>query len=254
MGIEETIAKVQKLRRLASKNTNANEAAAAAAAADRLIQEHGLHEAQMIEAAGGQASESAQVSPDALAEWTGKIPQWSLRLGAGLVKHYGCACYLNGVPRYDALGYVIGRRSRLVMVGRKSDVEACRYMYAWLVVEIAALHRSQRLRPVGRVWVNSFRHGCVQGVLDAMRRSKEAQLIVARGVGRASQGAALVLVQREAESEAALAKAAPDLRAGKNIAGASDPFGFNAGRRAGEGLHRDGGALGDGTGKRRLGR
>ena len=44
--VEEVIAKVQKLCRLAT-STNVHEAAAAAAAADRLIQEHDLAEAQL---------------------------------------------------------------------------------------------------------------------------------------------------------------------------------------------------------------
>jgi hypothetical protein len=229
MSLSTVIEKIQKLRRLAT-SANVNEAAAAAAAADRLIQQHGLEEAQ-LQADGQAPGEVAVEDRDPLCEWRGWVPQWQLSLACLLSQHYDCASY-----RYRNIG-----RTEFRIVGRPSDVQTMRYMYAWLTLEIERLAQADR-NGSGTSYRNSFRHGAVHGVMLAMRESKKV------AQAEASSAAMVLVKSRYAEARAALAKAVPTLRSGGRIGGPSDARGFGRGIEAGKGLHgRQGSALTGGT-------
>lgn len=198
--LSDIIAKVQKLRRLAT-SSNANEAAAAAAAADRIIQEHALSEAQ-LEASGEHVAELPTEAKDPLHVFRGgRTPAWHLRLCVELARHYGCALYVEGFR------YPNGRKAEehVKIVGRSSDVEALRFMYSWLSVEVERL--AQDVKVATSYWCDvcggtpedtsltcggiaphkwrsdarratrnarqSFRHGAVRGIANALYRSKE---------------------------------------------------------------------------------
>jgi uncharacterized protein DUF2786 len=234
--MSQVIDKIQKLRRLAT-SSNVHEAAAAAALADKLIQEHGLQEAQ-LEAEGKAPGEKPSLETEPVAAWTGLTPAWQMALGGLLCNHYDCACYRENIRRE---GKRVGEVLRIV--GRPSDVSTFRYMYAWLVLEIERL--AQAARPVEPcrspadlvAYRNSFRHGAVNGVIYAMRNAKaEAQ--------KQATSAAIVLVNaRQAEAEAAMAAAAGKLRSTK-LGRASRGDGFRDGHKAGQNLHgRDKAAL-----------
>lgn len=223
------IEKIQKLRRLAT-SSNVNEAAAAAAAADRLIQEHGLEEAQ-LEADGQTAGEMASLEAEPVASWTGLTPAWQLSLGSLLAHHYDCACFRER--------NVYGKSRKvesLRIVGRPSDVATMRYMFAWLTLEIERLAHGSRAAagasPAETVAIrNSFRHGAVHGVIYAMRESKRAARATATS-------AAIVLVDsRLAASEAALKHAEPGLVSAAKVGGASRGDAYRDGVKAGRDLH-----------------
>jgi hypothetical protein len=213
------IAKVQKLLRLA-KSDNANEAANAAAAADRLIQEHGLAQAQ-LEADGVSPAEAVAESDAPLVEWSGRRPAWQYRLVIGLVTHYDCASYTRDY----------GTAQQSCIVGRASDVEATRYMYAWLVVEIERLAQTEKGCGRGRAWLNSYRHGAVQGVIREMRWAKEE-------ARETATSAALVLVDdRKEAADLALDKLYPKMGHARAPGGATEAEAFVRGRDAGAKLH-----------------
>jgi hypothetical protein len=227
------IEKIAKLRRLAM-STNINEAAAAAAAADRLMQEHGIAEAQ-LEAAGEAPKETPTEEPTPLAFWIGNhVPQWQLQLGARLVHHYGCACYTDRSRRKVGLDQWERGRT-LNIVGRPSDLASVRYMYAWLVLEIEGL--AQRNRGNGRAWINSFRLGAVRGVIEAMRAEKEKVMAETRQnapIASANTCAALVLIDNRAKAAIAARDALhTNLKGGRSSRGPSDGDGYGAGREAG---------------------
>jgi hypothetical protein len=231
--IDEVIEKVRKLRKLAGSD-NVNEAAAAAAAADRLIQEHGLAEAQ-LEAEGQAEGEAPAEDATPGTTWYGQTVTWQLNLISGLARHYGCSSYLITVCNETEAGvYKHGRAYK--MIGRPSDVASVRYMYAWLVAEIEGL--AQKNTGNGRAWLNSFRIGCVVGVVEAMRAEKRAVIDQARAAGAS---AAIVLVEnRLAEAKAVRDAKHPDLKSSGNRRGPSDLGGFFAGQKAGRDIHARG--------------
>jgi Protein of unknown function (DUF2786) len=238
------IEKIAKLRRLAT-STNVNEAAAAAAAADRLMQEHGIAEAQ-LEAAGEAPKENPVEDLSPLAFWQGKhTPSWQVQLGARLVSHYGCSCYLGRATREINPGQW-ARGATLCIIGRPSDIASVRYMYTWLTVEISRLASLNAGN--GRAWINSFRLGAVSGVIEAMRAEKAKVMADARAEAGVHTGngegaivaanpnasAALVLIDNRA-AEALKVRDALHGKMGKGRSsrGPSDGGGYHEGRTAG---------------------
>lgn len=202
--LQDVIDKIAKLRRLAT-STNVNEAAAAAAAADKLMQEHGIAEAQ-LEASGEKDAEPIAHDPDPLIEWTGRRPGWQRVLAARLAHHYGCSAWGEHDHTIDGRNKHI---YRMRLVGRASDIASVRYMYAWLVVEIERL--AQQRRGHGRSWLDSFRCGAVDGVTNALYRAKKA--VLAETATHAGTSTAITLVENRADlAKAERDRIHPDLR------------------------------------------
>lgn len=160
--IADTIAKVQKLLAL-SKSSNANEAAAAAAQANRLIDKYRLSQADI---------ETDVLNTDPICQdseylyETGRVTMWRKRFVHELTKHYGVAYYNDHT-------YESGRQvSRFRMVGRKSDMEIVRYMYTWLSAECERLAAIEA-KGCGRIFVASYQEGFVMGVAKQLQLSRE---------------------------------------------------------------------------------
>lgn len=236
MSLDAVIAKIQKLRRLAT-SSNVNEAAAAAAAADRLIQEHNLAEAQ-LQAEGHEDTERPEEDADPLFDYGPRIASWSSSLIARLSRHYGCSGYQASFYNADA------KRTewRHKVIGRPSDVATLRYMIAWLTAEIERLAQQNSGR--GRAWLNSFRHGAVAGVCNAMYEERRG---VQEQTEKAGASAAIVLVNsRHDASMAERDRLHPDLKS-STTGRASDWNAYREGERAGRNVHR-GGKLAAGAG------
>ena len=229
MGIEAVVEKIRKLRALAT-SANVNEAATAAALADRLIQEHGLSEAQ-LEAEGVGPKEAPVQADTPLAEYGQRAPSWAKILANRLVTHFDCACFSDTVRN----PLTRERRKVVRIVGRPSDVETVRYFYAWLSVEIERLAQADA-RGQGRRFANGFRQGAVDGVMTAMEVSKAA----ARGAAKAAgASAAIVLVDaREAEADALMREKNPKLRT-VSFGGRVQRDGYERGQEAGRRINRD---------------
>ena len=177
------IERVQKLLAL-STSSNANEAAAAASAANKLIDQYRLSTADLesktelvepIEEDGGYIYE------------TGRLNPWKNSLVFVLVKHYGLA-------QWNDADYSTGRMvTRVKLVGRKSDITIAKYMFAWLTVECQRLS-DQEAKGKGRIYVGSYCLGFVRGIA--------AQLQVSRTDAQkdASSSAIIKINQREAEA------------------------------------------------------
>jgi Protein of unknown function (DUF2786) len=183
------IDKVRKLRALATSE-NANEAAAAAAAADRLIQEHSISEAELGEPT------IAPIFGDAIVHWPSNVPYWAHSLGTFIASHYGCyvwahRTYTNGVY--------------LRISGRPDDIETARYMYAWLTAQIARL-TARNCKGKGKSYASAYRMGCVSAIRSSMSAAKTAER-------QNATSSALAVVDARHDSARALAKAAnPDIR------------------------------------------
>lgn len=249
MSIQGVIEKVQKLRKLA-RSTNEHEAAAAAAAADRLIQEHGLVEAQ-LQAEGKVEAEPVAEDKDPLTVWRGRAPTWQRQLASGLTRHYDCAAYLGWDYRHPTSTGGPGLRHNLI--GRASDVAAVRYMYGWLSVEIERL--AQTHKGSGRSWLDSFRRGAVQGVLNKLYQSKkaardevEARAKVAEAIDpgvKSPASAGLVLYDRRREEAVETMKALHEdvaermkrSRGGRSYANPSEWSAYRQGQEEGRSIH-----------------
>jgi hypothetical protein len=221
------IEKIRKLRAL-SRSTNVNEAAAAAAAAERLVQEHRISEAELDVSDGDEAPTREQLD-----ELGAQIPSWKSMLSVALAKHHGCAVF-NQRRAGD-------RMWRSQIIGQPSDVATVRYLYVWIVVEIERLCDASSAR--GRTERNSFRLGAVLGLKAAISAAVREVRAVASSTA---------LVKLDARLAAAEAQLPSKLGKRRRLASAIDPHAFAEGERAGRAIHV-GKQLGDG-GSKLLGR
>lgn len=214
------IDKIRKLRALAD-SSNVNEAAAAAAAAERLIQEHNLHEAEFSIDDG----ELERVTYDLIAEMGKTIATWQSDLLLFLTHAYQC----SGVYKTRRIATLRSRSCRFVAYGRKEDLDTLRYQYAFFTAEIVRLCELQT-RGRGRTFKNSFRLGAVRAIGEALREARQ----VSRS---AATSTSLVIVDRRAE----LAKDKrdqdmPGLRSKGARSNLLDRDGFELGKKAGAGI------------------
>lgn len=219
---ESVLRKVRALRELA-KSSNIHEAEAAAAQADALIQKYRLDEAE-LEAAGDAEAEAIGGDHEPLQTGT-RLDGWKGLLAAKLARHYGCYVYTRRFLRD-------GRRHvSIQIVGRPSDVATVRYMFAWLVGEIARLSAYES----GTSARNAFRLGAVTGIGNALYVSrKAAEAEHARTHGGA---AAIVLVSRADAAKAWASSAVGGIGAGRAVSGPSNRDAFLRGKDAGEKIH-----------------
>lgn len=207
--LEKVIEKVRKLRAL-STSSNEHEAAAAAAAAARLIQEHRLAEAALEQ----HVEQGARVDRDPLDTFGARVPSWKMRLSNGLAKLHGCICFSGG----------LGENRASFLVGDPGDVLLVRDLYAWLVGEVVRLSLAHAGK--GQSFVNTYRCGCVDGVVAAMFLEQQA-------VQRTASSTALTVLEARTSAAAdALHAAFGRLRTTVRRVGGADEA-YAAGRRDG---------------------
>jgi hypothetical protein len=222
MSVSPIIDKVQKLLAL-SKSSNVNEAAAAAAVANRLIDQYRL---SSVDLNSNVEEDLEPIEEDQEYVYqSGKVTAWKQTLVSVLVKHYGCA-YWNDTT------YTSGRKvSRYKLVGKRSDVGIVRYMFAWLTSECSRL-ADLEAKGCGRVFVASYCMGLVNGVAGQLKSSRAE-------VQKDATSAAIVkLDEREAASRAAMYNLHSNLRTTKTHSQAQvDYNAFAMGRTKGSNLH-----------------
>lgn len=227
--------KIRKLLAL-SKSDNANEAAAAAGAAQRLMQEHRIAEAELE--GDSEPQERASLATDPIDTFGEQAPIWKGSLCNGLTKLHGCECWTSS--KRDGARVV----RCMLIVGRPSDVASVRYLYAWLVSEIERLAQRHAMGK-GRTFANSYRMGAVAGCLEAMRGAN-------RDVRAKATGEALVRIDARAlESQSVLGSLGLNLRQ-RSTSARLKRDAYERGQAAGRGLH-SGAKLGASTGARLLG-
>lgn len=183
--LQSIIDKVKKLQSL-SKSNNLNEAAAAAAAANKLIDQYRL---SMIDLEFEDSSISEPIEEDVEPVYeTGRLTQWKINLVSVLASHYGCYVYNNCT-------YSSGRKhSRLCLVGRRSDIAIHKYMFNWLQLECTRLS-AKETKGLGKVFADSYCKGFVSGIQTQLKASRIE-------VVKDTNDASLVKInQRSAEAE-----------------------------------------------------
>jgi len=223
--LTEIIAKVQKLLSLSKNNSNAAEAAAAAGIANRLIDEHRLSVADLE---AEYCTEEPVVQDENAIYESGRVTAWRSGLVRVLTTHYGVA-YYNDVTQ-SATGRQV---SRYRMVGRKSDMEICRYMYTWLGMECERLSGLEaKGMKLGRVYVASYQDGFVSGIQEQLRLSREE-------IKKEATSTSIVMIDsRGEESRAGMYAIVPGLRKSKaRSASQFDANAFGQGKARGKAMH-----------------
>jgi hypothetical protein len=205
---ENLLDKVRKLLRLAERTTNEGEAAAAAGAAQRLIERHRLDVASIDL---GEAHEAPVEAPEQTvldgAEGRRNKCAWRGSLASGVARANACRVYWTG--------------PRLQIVGAPSDVATVRYLYAYLVREI---DRIADTKSGGKAWLHAWRMGAVSTVSQRLREAREEARREARAEAQASGGAGGAAIVRvnagiarieRAESAVEAVMAAMKMRKGK---------------------------------------
>jgi hypothetical protein len=229
--------KVRKLLRLA-ESPNANEAALAAAKAQELIDEHNLSAALI--GLDGQSSEPDE--PFEFFEQKGAplderryVDQWRWILADEITRLNGCKAYVS--------------KKQINIVGRASDAETVRYLYAYLVSEVEQLCARDGAG-CGRVWRNNYRLGVVDTVRRKLNQQRTEFRQQQREIAEQSSSTALMRVNtaleridRRAIEVSELATTRLRLRSGGGYKSDSNTDAREQGRIAGESIHlnRDGG-------------
>lgn len=227
MNRQEALKKAAKLLSLANSD-NAHEAALAAARAQEILAAHDLTEAMLSLDGGEQEPEEDIVDfgTKGAPLYEGSSSTWKDRLALGL-------CSANGCKLYSAAG-----RGGTHLVGRPSDADRVRYLFAFLVREIDRLTERDG-KGCGKVWRNNFRLGAAETVIKSVReslgiaadRAREAVVGDSTALVRVEQ--AIEKVQKKAASVEAWAKANMKLRAKSGPSSTYDHSAREQGRRAG---------------------
>lgn len=226
------IDKVRKLLRLA-ESPNANEAAAAAAKAQSLIDEHNLSTA-LLALDGAENTQPDEEIEDfgakgAPLDAQPVLHRWRATLAGTIARANSCRIYNN--------------HGSLALVGRPSDAETVRYLFAYLAREVERLCEKDG-RGCGRTWRNNYRLGVVDTIMRKLHaervRFKEEQRKLA-GASMDSQALvrlnqALVKVEKRGDDVQAWIKQNLKLVAGSGSSGRYNGGAREAGRKAGESI------------------
>lgn len=190
--------KILALRRLSeNKSATPAEAANAAARVQELMLKH-----QITEAALGPSEQSVEWDRNPLFS-SRKSCKWRTALAVGIAKVN--ACRAMRAVRPDGSIHI-------TVVGRASDIEVVRYLYAFLEREIDRLAKEylkSNDRPPGSGMLigESYRIGCVVRIIARLEEQKAAVVAEAREAGHT---VALVRVdERDLAVEAWVSKNAP---------------------------------------------
>ena len=187
---EKILDRVRKLLAL-STSSNVNEAANAAAAAQRLMLEHRLTEADVSDTQEGQMFELSMGA-------AGFASRWKFVLVTAVARAFFC----------EAVGLRVGQRRKVRIVGRKEDVEIAARVFRYLHSEINRLAKIEIESIDWDEGVFSFGLGMASGIehdpgqyLESFRRGAVASVIARFRTGEeafvASDSRALVISRRD---------------------------------------------------------
>jgi hypothetical protein len=255
---DKVVDKIRKLLRLA-ESADVNEAAAAAGAAQRLMEEHRIDQAMISldddESDGTPDEEDIRSWADEPLESSGRLPGWKSQLAVAIAGVNGCQVFLGRAYKGDDYDHP---QTTLCLVGRPSDVASVRYLFAYLTKEIDRLCKLHG-RGLGRTWANSFRVGAVHTVRKRLKQAQEKARLDARsklkGKGTtalAKLDLALARVDKRALEAEAWMKEHLKLTSARSSRTRRDWDAYAAGKRAGGSIDLSG-PTGGRRGSRALG-
>lgn len=222
---KEIIEKVAKLLALAAgRGTTPEEAATAAATAQRLMLRHRIEQAEIaqLEADDPIGFSSAPVGLEGgAAGFVFQTKRWQLDLLKAIGRANGC------MP-------VITRKERsgqwLELVGRQSDLEVCRYLWAYLSGEIERLKTEQT-----RGWSQTRKSHFCLGAVHTVGAALACEMAAASSADGATSGA-MVVSSRFAAAQAWYFEGQPNARFVRPRRTYVDAQSYQAGQTAGAGV------------------
>ncbi len=177
MTTEKVIDRIRKLLKL-SESSDVNEAANAAAAAQRLMERHNILAAALaVEDDEGDRFKVTQHDDSPLTSGK-RIAMWKVRLAQSIAGVNGCEVYFNEDE---------GGAQDVCLVGSTSDAENVGKLFAYLAAEIDRLAKSygkpkgrKKAKKRDRTALQSFREGAVDTVHWRLIDAQEAARAAAR--------------------------------------------------------------------------
>jgi hypothetical protein len=164
---DKIIDKIQKLLRLA-ESADVHEAAAAAAQAQRLMEQHRIDQAMLgLDKDAVEGDDVAEYDDDRALFHAPRLPTWRTRLAAAVARVNACQTFRSTSWHDDEGRYV----KCIGIVGTADNVATVRYLFKYLAGEIDRLCRREAAGR-GRTWANSFRLGAVQEVRRKLNEAK----------------------------------------------------------------------------------
>jgi len=155
MTMQDILKKIGKLLKLAESG-NVNEAATAAAQAQKLMDKYKIETCASEDA---DLEEEDIIHPgDPLEAASGQLARWKSQLAGILARASQCRIYLSP-----------GRG--IIIVGRESDIGSVRYLYRFLTREIDRLC-NRDCKGCGRTYRNNFRLGAIDALREKLREQK----------------------------------------------------------------------------------
>lgn len=163
------LSRIQKLLALATSD-NVHESAQAAAAAQRLMLQHGI--------------DSADLAPPSVQEIILDHDLANDIWFQILAKHVGESCFCRTYGKTVHVPGRINRRTVTVMLGRANDVAVASVLLAWLAGEVNRLAdkdweiESYTKHGVvhGKTWKNSFRQGAVKTLGERLQTARKTDV------------------------------------------------------------------------------
>lgn len=207
---------IEKVRRLLALaySSNANEAAAATAKANQLIDEYRLSVDQLTPQ---EQQESAEKSDDPLLD-ARRAAVWQTMLASRLSHHYGCYIWR------DNQGFRIA--------GRRSDMDILRYMFAYISSECMRLSTSHS-KGKGRTYAESYRRGFIDAVTEKLAESRQQ----AKQAATHEQAQGLIKLDDRSKDAEKLVRQSVKLGGPKTTYIRVSPEGKSAGQAAGRNMH-----------------
>ena len=216
--LKSVIDKVRKLLQL-SQSDNANEAATAAAMANKLLDQYRLSMADVDD-------DIEKIIDDPQYIYSSKrMIGWKVALAKCLATHYGCYVW------NEYFTTMTGRKqSNLRLAGRQSDIDIVKYMYAWLTTECERLSKKEAYGN-GKVYVNSYCRGFVAGVGEQLKESRKE-------VAQQVTSTAIVKIDSRAQEAESWLKSHRDIQKAKGSYHVQlDPSAYKAGQTRGKNIH-----------------
>lgn len=190
---EQALDKVARLLRLA-KSDNPHEAALAASKAQDIIDRYKLGEVALDYEKPKPEEPIKEFEAPLDGESHKSASTWKIRLAVSICESNQCKVILRG--------------GAILLIGRPSDAESVRYLYAWLAQEVDRL-AERDAKGNGKSWANNFRLGVVDAIGAKVAEQKTITQNGVRTEAFAKAGeSALVRVE---QSIVALKKRAEDV-------------------------------------------
>lgn len=215
----EALDKIAALLSLANGNASENEAAAAMAAAQRLMAKHQIDACAVEAHEATEEDRAAETAEDGLLEGRGDrryLPRWRAHLSAALARAHRCSVYYEGPT--------------IRIIGAPSDAGLVRYMYAYAsrqIDEMATADKARLAPTATKSWGANYRLAAASRVAERVRagaKTAEAQ---------AQAGASGAALMRLDERRDALARQVETIKRGLGLRSKSwSSPSYDAGARA----------------------